>query len=123
VATQYIAAFENNANITLPPASSLGENSWQMFPIKVDPTIRESVLAHLNKNQVGASVHFDPPVHWQDIAHTDITLPVTEKLATSTITLPISSVQTQAETDYVIQTLNNALLSCTLTTQEGSHET
>jgi len=64
------------------------------------------VLLALQAAGVGASAHFDPPVHWQTAyADAAVTLPVTERLSESTITLPISPVQTPIETDHVISTL------------------
>ncbi len=90
----------------------LGENSYQMNPKKISAEKRDAVLLYLNERGVGASANFDPPAHWQTAyARPGFDLPVTEKLARSTITLPISAVQTVEQTQYVLDILRKALQS------------
>lgn len=109
VAERYIAGLSDLKQIELPALAAPETHSWQMFIIKVPADKRDDIVLALNEKGVGASVHFDPPVHWQDIVKTVSAgkLPITEKLALSSITLPISSVQTQAQTNHVIAELRN----------------
>lgn len=78
-------------------------NSWQMFTILVDPSIRDSLLFYLRDNGIGVSVHFDPPVHLQPL-YTKLrkrTLDVTELVTNSIITLPIYPTMSMEDVDYV----------------------
>ncbi len=110
VAEQYYAALKEMPEVECPEHLPFGAHSYQMYPIKVKEQIRDRVLIHLNECGVEASAHFDPPVHWQTAYRREgFSLPVTEKLARSTITLPISAVQTGEQTQYVIDILREAL--------------
>jgi perosamine synthetase len=110
VANSYDRELRGLPNLELPELLPVGQHSYQMYPVKVPAAIRDRTLAYLNDHGVGASVHFDPPVHWQTAYKKEgFSLPVTEKLALSTITLPISSTQTAEQTDHVIATLKRAL--------------
>ncbi len=110
IAKKYYDSLSNIPGLKCAELLTDHEHSYQMYPIRVPEKVRDSMLLYLNEQGVGASVHFDPPVHWQS-AYIDkrVILPVTERLARSTITLPISSVQTDAETDYVIYRIKEAL--------------
>jgi dTDP-4-amino-4,6-dideoxygalactose transaminase len=77
-----------------------------MYAIKLPAERRDRVLIGLQQAGVGASAHFDPPVHWQTAySAPPVSLPVTERLSRSVITLPISSVQTPEQTARVVDAL------------------
>lgn len=106
VAEAYDAALAAIPGVERPELLPVGQHSFQMYAIKVPVEKRDRVLIALQKAGVGASAHFDPPVHWQTAYHAPaLSLPVTEKLSRSVITLPISSVQTPEQTAHVIETL------------------
>ncbi len=106
VAAAYDAGLRDIHEVERPELLTDGEHSFQMYAIKVPMERRDQVLIGLQKAGVGASVHFDPPVHWQTAYSTPAeSLPVTERLSQSVITLPISSVQTAEQTAYVVDTL------------------
>lgn len=112
VAGQYHHALQNMPGVEIPEHLPFGAHSYQMYPIKISAEKRDAVLLYLNERGVGASAHFDPPAHWQTAyARPGFDLPVTEKLARSTITLPISAVQTVEQTQYVLDILRKALQS------------
>jgi dTDP-4-amino-4,6-dideoxygalactose transaminase len=103
VARRYDEAFAGLPAVERPELLDAMRHSWQMYVIKVAAADRDRLLLALQAAGVEASVHFDPPVHEQTAyADSDVHLPVTERLARSVITLPISSVQTPAQTDTVI---------------------
>jgi len=106
VARAYDAALGGIDGVERPALLTPAEHSFQMYAIKVPMAKRDAVLLGLQAAGVGASAHFDPPVHWQT-AYRDpaVSLPVTERLSQSTITLPISSVQTEEQTQHVVDTL------------------
>jgi perosamine synthetase len=110
VAEQYYAGLKNVSGVECPEHRPPGAHSYQMYPIKVRPEVRDKALVYLNERGVEASAHFDPPIHWQSAySQQKISLPVTERLARATITLPISAVQTREQTQYVLDNLCDAL--------------
>ena len=81
-----------------------------MFTILVDSTIRDDLLKYLNEKGVGASVHFDPPVHLQ-LPYRGLRkatpLSVTEDVALSLISLPIYPAMSNDDVDFVCETIQN----------------
>ena len=80
-----------------------------MFPIIIkDQKLRNSFVRYLNLNTIGASVHLDTPVHKHTAYNlSGIKLDQTEKLSSEIVTLPMSSVQTKLQTEYVIKKIEN----------------
>lgn len=106
VARAYDQGLAGIAGVERPELLPLGQHSFQMYAIRVPPQQRDRVLIGLQKAAVGASAHFDPPVHWQTAyLSAAVSLPITERLARSVITLPMSPVQTSDQTAFVIDTL------------------
>lgn len=110
VAARYDRGLADVPNVERPELLAPGAHSFQMYAIKVPESRRDRILLALQADGIGASVHFDPPVHWQT-AYRDrgVSLPVTERLARATITLPISSVQPPDQTDRVIDALRREM--------------
>jgi perosamine synthetase len=110
IAATYFDALSGRADLFLDPILSKENHSYQMFVLRTFPEIRDKVVNLLNENGVGASVHFDPPIHLQTAYATyRVQLPFTEKASNCSISLPISSVQSKKETNYVIKTLIETL--------------
>jgi dTDP-4-amino-4,6-dideoxygalactose transaminase len=84
-----------------------------MYTIEVGDGVRDAVLHRLRAQGVGASVHFDPPVHLQpyylDLGNGPGSLPETERLARELITLPIFPDMSEADQDWVVTCLEGAL--------------
>ena len=65
-------------------------HSYQMYSILINSKYRNKLLYYLKKNNIEASVHFDPPLHQQRYLKKYYKkLPNTEKLTKEIITLPI----------------------------------
>ena len=43
------------------------EHVYQMYTVQIAKNLRNSFVDYLNKRGIGASVHFDPPLHKQKI--------------------------------------------------------
>jgi perosamine synthetase len=110
VARRYDQALADIPGIERPELLDSDHHSYQMYVVKVAPSERDRMLDALRASGVEASVHFDPPVHEQTAyAVSGTSLPVTEQLARSSITLPISSVQTTAQTEAVVDAVKAAI--------------
>ena len=82
-----------------------------MFPILLKSSrIRNKLISYLNSKNIGASVHFDPPVHKQGAyKNIDVSLKNTE-ISSKIATLPISSMQTTSQTKFVINNIKSFCL-------------
>jgi len=101
--------------IRIPAVVEGATHVYQMYTIEVRADLRDAIVRHLRARGVGASVHFDPPVHLQPYYLEQGAyrykgmLPITERLAQELITLPIYPDMTDAEQDWVVHCLQEAL--------------
>jgi dTDP-4-amino-4,6-dideoxygalactose transaminase len=85
---------------------------YQMYTVKLNGVDRGRFLDELRRRGVGASVHFDPPVHLQPMYagwERRFELPVTEHIASRIVTLPIFPGLTQAHREHVVASVKAAL--------------
>ena len=57
---------DKNRGVAIPQVGNNREHVYQMYTVTVDEKIRNEVVEQLNRKGIGASVHFDPPVHKQE---------------------------------------------------------
>ena len=99
---QHIANIED---ITLMLPGKNVKHVYQMFTIRINKKIRDKFVNYLRKNDIGASVHFDPPVHSQPYYsnfNNISSLPNTEKLSSEIVTLPMYPQLGIEELDYMV---------------------
>jgi len=103
----------------LPLEGNGAGHVYQMYTVKLKGGVdRDRFVQELRERGVGASVHFDPPVHrqpfYQDRFGKD-RLDVTEAVASSIATLPLYPSLEQDELAYVADTANRlaAEMRCT----------
>lgn len=103
---------ELNLPIITPKVQNGATHVYQMYTIQVPEEKRNNIVLTLIDKGIGASVHFDPPVHRQDFyrqyASNKNNLKNTEKLARCLITLPIYPGLRFEEIDYVVEQLRQA---------------
>lgn len=99
--------------VRTPQVAESATHVYQMYTIEVEATQRDGVITQLRENWVGASVHFDPPVHlspfYRNMGWGEGMLPVTERLAGELITLPIYPDMTADDQDWVVECLGKAI--------------
>lgn len=108
LARRYDKAFMDLAPVLRSPKVAEGANHvYQMYTVELTNGNRDQTVLALRDKGIGASVHFDPPVHLQpvylDRGCSEGMLPVTETLASQLITLPIYPDMTTSDQDRVIQ--------------------
>ena len=107
IATMYLTQI-NNQKIILPKVA-MNEDShvWHLFVIRTDN--RDQLQNYLQKHGIQTIIHYPIPPHkqeaYKELQH--IPLPVCEKLHAEVISLPISPVQSLAQTQYIIDVINN----------------
>ena len=132
---QAIAAYYydniNNPLITLPKRLPDTENVYHLFPILVtNPSpsgecgagsLRDALQAYLEENGVGTVIHYPIPPHKQECyqhaawnknsllsgrAGVGLSLSITEMLADSELSIPISPCMTNEQIKYVVEKIN-----------------
>jgi len=86
---------------------------YQMYTAKLKGVDRGKFLAELRAQGIGASVHFDPPVHTQPYyaeqqGSGKLDLPVTTKVSGTIVTLPIYPTMSEDDVSFVAQSANEA---------------
>lgn len=109
------AAFYNqqleDLPVKTPTVADYAEHVYHQYVIQVEN--REEVVDGLQAKDIGAGVHYPKPLHLQpsltDLGYSEGDLPVAEKAAEHVLSLPIFSALTDAQKDYVCETMNSLL--------------
>lgn len=106
LASKYRTLLQNVDSLRVPKVPLEG-TSWQMFPVFVPPEIRDQIVISLVKAGIGASVHFDPPLHLQTAfaQANPKELPFTESASKSVITLPMHTLLEQSDVEAIVSSL------------------
>ena len=76
-----------------------------MYTLIVKQNLRDKFLNFMIKNNIEASIHFEPPLHKQNylLKFNKGKLPNTEKLSKEIITLPMSQNLNQNQVNYILK--------------------
>jgi perosamine synthetase len=110
----YDRALDGLEGLDLPVEAPDAHHVWQMYTVKLGGIDRTRFLSRLREAGVGASVHFDPPVHrqpyYEDPANARLAeLPVTDRVAASIVTLPLYPAMTTEQRQYVVDAVAAAV--------------
>lgn len=98
----------SNPSIVLPAAPTEGRNNvYHVFPVRTER--RDVFQSYLTEKGIQTVIHYPIPPHRQP-AYTEwhgLSLPITEKIHDTIISLPISPVMTDAEVDEVIEAVSD----------------
>ena len=105
--------------LALPVEAPRRTHVYQMYTVRLNGVDRTRFLADLRERGVGASVHFDPPVHRQPyyeglLGEMVPNLPVTERLSATICTLPMFPGLSAAQRKHVRDSVSAALASSRL---------
>lgn len=113
VAQHYLSALDA-LPLILPTVPNWAEPVWHLFAVR--SSTRDALQAHLSALGIGTGIHYPIPPHLQACyAPWDKELPVAETLAREVISLPMSPMQTEEETEYVVEAVKKYLM------QSGPH--
>jgi len=98
IAAQYQAALKDRPGIVLPKISE--NNSHHLYPIQMPDN--DFFIGRMKGRSVCCSHHFIPITHFTAYEEYRTSLPVTDKLATTEVSLPIYPSMKPAEIDFVI---------------------
>lgn len=106
----YYYEYINNPLITLPNQLSAENNVYHLFPVFCDH--RDKLQEYLTKNGVGTIIHYPIPPHKQECYTKEswnipqLYLPITERIASEELSIPISPVMTESEVKEVVDVIN-----------------
>jgi dTDP-4-amino-4,6-dideoxygalactose transaminase len=111
LAKHYDSRLSKLSSILTPQVAQGATHVYQMYTIRVPLEKRDPTVRRLRERGIGASVHFDPPVHLQtfylDKGSRELKLPVTERLSKEIVTLPLYPDMTRNEQNAVIEGLSD----------------
>ena len=105
IARKYIDGIKNS-NILLPIVPDFEAHAFHLFPVLCNT--RDKFQKYLTENGIGTNIHYPIPPHKQECYKywNDISLPITEQIHTQELSIPMSPVLSEEETDYIINTIN-----------------
>ena len=105
IAKQYLDGIKS-PKLKLPHFDGSQNHVFYAFVVEIED--REDFIKFLNKNEIEWLIHYPVPPHQQPALrlYSHISLPITEQIHESVISLPISPVLTDQEVQIVINTLN-----------------
>ncbi len=108
IARRYIERLQGCRFVEFQKVPAGFSNAWQMFTVLVPVDLRDELIHLLRDMGIGASVHFDPPVHLQPpyatVRHGS-SLANTEEVASRVVTLPIFPAMPLEDVDYITEAI------------------
>lgn len=106
VANMYLGQIKNSA-IELPVIRNEEEHVWHLFVIKTDN--RSGLQEYLKEHNIQTLIHYPIPPHKQSAYSEwrDLSYPVSEKLHSCVLSLPMGPVLRDIEINHIVNTLNN----------------
>lgn len=107
IAGRYLAGIKL-ADLRLPDQPAYGKSVFHQFTVR-HPR-RDALRDHLTKQDVGTDLIYPVPLHLQkcyaDLGYAKGSFPTAERAAETCVSLPIFPELTDAQVDYVIQSVN-----------------
>jgi dTDP-4-amino-4,6-dideoxygalactose transaminase len=111
VAARYSELLGGLPDVRLPVVLAGNEPVWHLYVVRVPD--RDHVLGELHAAGIGAGIHYPTPLHltgaFASLGHGRGDFPVTEKIAGELLSLPLFPEITQAQQEFVAETLAMAV--------------
>jgi dTDP-4-amino-4,6-dideoxygalactose transaminase len=102
-----------NDKISLPklstPALTAKNHVWHLFVVRIKNTNRQKLINYLEENGIGTQIHYPTPAHCQEAynEYKDLFFPITTKLSSEILSLPISTTIDRRDVKKVCKAINN----------------
>lgn len=105
VAKQYLEGIKN-PNIILPKIFDWSQHVFHLFPIRCNK--RDELQTYLSERGIGTNIHYPIPPHKQECYRefNKLSLPITEEIHKTELSLPMSPCLSAEEIKYVIDCIN-----------------
>jgi dTDP-4-amino-4,6-dideoxygalactose transaminase len=104
VARKYHEALSNVGDLILPELPPMNTHVFHLYVIRTQK--RDALLEHLNKNGIGAGIHYPTPIHlhgaYANLGHKKGDFPVAERICNEILSLPIYPEITDEQIYYVV---------------------
>ena len=106
VAQYYIKNIVNE-NLVLPKVEDWDANVFHLFPVRCKQ--RDVLQQYLSNNGVQTVIHYPIPPHKQECYKewSNLSFPITERIHSEELSLPISPVMSEEEVVNIVSLLNN----------------
>lgn len=98
------SALLGDSDLVLPYVAPEADPSWHLYVVRTPQ--RDALLEHLQKQGIGAGVHYPVPLHLQpayaDLGYMRGALPVSEEVADSCLSLPLYPEMSDGQQDRVV---------------------
>jgi dTDP-4-amino-4,6-dideoxygalactose transaminase len=103
----------SDLEVVLPAVDPAAEPAWHLYVIRTAQ--RDEMLAFLKREGIGAGIHYPIPLHLQpayaDLGYSAGSLPITERVAQSCLSLPLYPEMTDAQQDQVVAAVRSFVRS------------
>lgn len=103
----YLQELQSIGDIVLPVTAQHCDHVYHIFNIRTQH--RDKLKSHLQQQGVQTAIHYPVPIHLQPaysfLKYKKGSLPITEKLADTSLSLPLFPGMTDAEQEHVIQSI------------------
>lgn len=107
IANHYLEKLQNCSSVSLPNIASNCESVWHLFVVR-HPR-RDDLAAALASSGIGTVIHYPVPPHMQPayahLGYSKGSFPISERIHSEVLSLPIGPTMSIAEADYVIDAL------------------
>jgi dTDP-4-amino-4,6-dideoxygalactose transaminase len=109
LADAYDSAFAEYAQLVTPYRSEFSVHVFHQYTLKCTGVSRDALKEHLEKNGVPAMIYYPVPLHMQkaytDPRYREGDFPVTEKLCTEVLSLPMHTEMQNEQLNHIILTV------------------
>lgn len=96
-----------DADVSTPKISENNTSVFAQYSIRVKD--REAMVAKLSEKEIPTAVHYPVPLHLQEVfaplGYKEGDFPISEEVATQIMSLPMSPYLTEAQQDFIVQTI------------------
>lgn len=107
IASKYLEGIRND-KIILPQINDDNDSVWHVFVVRTEN--RDEFEKYLNQNGIGTTIHYPIPIHLQEsylsLGIREGSLPISEELANTVISLPMYYGLKEEEINYIIHIIN-----------------
>lgn len=95
------------AGLKTPYRSKNSTHVFHQYTLQIEGGKRDALKAHLEQKGIPAMVYYPLPLHKQEVFKEmkNLTLPVTEKLAETVLSLPMHTELTESQLNYICATI------------------
>ena len=108
---QHYSNLLDGVDVTLPKVPSYADPVWHLYVIR--SRYRETLKEHLENNGIATVIHYPIPPHKQRSyqSFNEYKLPIAELLSKEALSLPMSSVVSPEEVEYVVKVIKEFLVA------------